>query len=382
MSVAALALRFAPVAKSILIGVGIGSFLAWILKEDKMFDCSKEITKFYDEKVALSESMKSEMRDRRDANRNRLKNKLKKDGDLSEIGMWSQGSYAMHTMIKAEDNDFDIDDGVYFKKEDLKNENEFELDPHSIKSIIKDAVDHNSLESPPEIKSNCVRVNYKKGYHIDIPVYRTINYGEDGEYHELASSSGWKESDPRAVTEWFKKAVIEKSPDEKNGRQMRRIVRLLKDYVKKNAESYQEQPSGFMISKLVEEEYEPHEDRDDEALYYTMKNILDRLKDDLEVDHPVLEEKLTSGPYDQATSLFKTLLSTSIDELQILFETDKVAVALDAWGKVFNEEAFFADQVSLRSQLYGDEKASSPNVWTKSEGKVSSVDKRGGGRNA
>lgn len=116
-----------------LAGVAIGTFIAWLFDEEKeMLDCSKEITNFYNSEVALPEAMKSEMRARRNTNRERLKSGLGED-DPTPIGMWSQGSYAMHTMIQAEDNNFDIDDGVYFKKEDLADAYGIEKSPYDAK---------------------------------------------------------------------------------------------------------------------------------------------------------------------------------------------------------------------------------------------------------
>ena len=372
-----------------LAAVATGAFLAWLFDEEKeMLDCSKEITSFYNSEVVLPEKMKSEMRDRRDANRARLKSGLDED-DPTPIGMWSQGSYAMHTMIQTEDNDFDIDDGVYFKKEDLTDASGIEKGTYDAKKMVRDAVDHHGLKEEPEIKDNCVRVKYGKGYHVDIPVYRTVNHGEENEYYELASANGWRESDPRAVTQWFNDTVTEQSPDSTNGQQMRRIVRLLKDVVKTNASAHEETPSGFLISKLVAEEYHAYEGRDDEALYYTMKNIRDRLNDSLEVEHPIVDEMLTTGSYDPAATVFNAQLNTALDTLDIIFGTEDAGEALEAWGNVFQEQGFFSDQASARSHKHdsddlhaNDDTLSAPSIWVKSDEDVSPVDKRGGGRNA
>ena len=331
-----------------------------------MIDCSKEIDAFYIDKVALPESMKSEMRDRRNANRDRLSRGMDNRG-ITPIGIWSQGSYAMHTMVQAENNDFDIDDGVYFKKEDLADEYGIELTPCEAKEMVRDAVNHHGLKFEPEVKENCVRVTYDKGYHIDIPVYRAINFGRDGEYYELASTPGWKESNPRAVTQWFVDAVIEKSPDETNGRQMRRVVRLLKDFVKSKASVDTAIPSGFIISKLVEEKYEPHEDRDDKALFFTMDSIRSRLLDGLVVRHPVLDENLTIGANDPMTASFRDMLSEAIDQLQVLFETDSIDEALDAWGSVFQQEQYFSNLVKSTGTMGGDSDIGPLVTWRKTE---------------
>lgn len=367
-----------------------GALTVWLLnKEKEMFDCSKEITNFYNNKVKLSEKNKSEMRERRDANRDRLKSGLEKNG-VTHMGMWSQGSYAMHTMVQDENNDYDIDDGVYFKKEDLVNSKNKDKKPYDAKKMVLDAVSRHDLNT--EIKNNCVRVNYAKGYHIDIPVYRIVNHGENNQYYELASAEGWKESDPREVTKWFKNTVRNESPDNDNGQQMRRIVRLLKFMVKNNSNSRKKKPSGFLISKLVSEEYEAYEGRDDKSLYYTIKNIHDRLQDDLEVEHPVIDEMLTSGSNDPMAIAFKGQLNTAISHLDVIFEKEDAKDALEAWGNVFQEQEFFCEQADKRQEKDDSddddknenksENLSSPNIWNKNEDDILPVDKKGGGRNA
>ncbi|MSW51040.1 MAG: hypothetical protein F2817_09170, partial [Actinobacteria bacterium] len=84
-----------------------------------MFDCSKDVRAFHDQKVVLPQAEQSAMRRRRDANRDRLRKGLKENGDPAPIEFVKQGSYAMLTMLQHPTNDYDIDDGVYFRKEDL-----------------------------------------------------------------------------------------------------------------------------------------------------------------------------------------------------------------------------------------------------------------------
>ena len=69
-----------------------------------------------------------------------------------------------------------------------------------------DAVDDGSFKTDPEIKTNCVRVYYNDGPHVDIPVYRSITDGFGNDKYELASVD-WKESDPEGVNRWFREWV-------------------------------------------------------------------------------------------------------------------------------------------------------------------------------
>ena len=95
-------------------------------------------------------------------------------------------------------------------------------------------------------------------------------------HHELASSE-WKRSDARDVTEWFEKENTEKSPDVDNGRQLRRIVRQIKKFARSRDSWKRQILSGFGITKLVTECFRGDANREDVALYETMKAIRHRL---------------------------------------------------------------------------------------------------------
>ena len=56
------------------------------------------------------------MRDRRDANRKRIKKGIDDGKKPRSIEFVPQGSYAMKTMVQDPDNHYDIDDGIYFDK--------------------------------------------------------------------------------------------------------------------------------------------------------------------------------------------------------------------------------------------------------------------------
>ena len=258
------------------------------------------------------------------------------------------------------------------------------MSPRSVREMIRDAVGSKNFKKAPEIKDNCVRVHYNEGYQVDIPAYRKVVNGDDTHY-ELASQDQWRRSDPRGVTEWFVGTNADKSPD---GEQMRRTVRSLKDFVQSDPNWAGKGPSGFIITKLVDECYVAHEGRDDQALYYTMKNIRDRLNDNLEVDHPVpeIEEKLTKGTADSTTSFFRDRLGEALSKLDILFETDDADEALSAWGDVFNEKEYFEKLSNERCEQKAETKSdiAAPSIWSKpaDNDTVPAVNKKGGGRYA
>jgi len=321
-----------------------------------MFDCSKEVIGFFSDEVALSKSEQDEMRTRRNANRKRLEKGLKKNKKPLPEEHVPQGSYAMHTMVKDKNNDYDIDDGAVFNKDDLVGAQGAEMSALDVRKMVRDALDDVSFSKPPEIRTNCVRVYYATGYHVDVPVYRRL---DDGTL-ELASSD-WKGSSPTEVTNWYNNVVIDKSPDKNNGRQMRRVTRLLKFYKQSRDSWKQSMPSGFEVSVLVDECYASDSDREDVSLYETMREMKLRLEYGLEVKHPTRNEMLTDGENDANTRLLKEKLIEAVDNLQVLFESGCTRLeALRAWNCVFKHNYWknlISEEEESEKQKRKEEKA-------------------------
>ncbi|MBL4701733.1 MAG: hypothetical protein JKX85_10805 [Phycisphaeraceae bacterium] len=314
-------------------------------KTKTMYQCGKEIKQYHDGNVTLGKTQRDEMRDRRNNNRQRLKQGLHKNNDPYAIGQWTQGSYAMWTMIQDEESDYDIDDGVYFDLEDLKGSSGADKTALDARKMVCAALQQGNFTTPPEVKTNCVRVHYQAGFHVDIPVYRRWEeeniWGDTVKCQEIASAN-WKSSDPLAVTNWFKDTVKEKSPADDNT-QFRRIVRMMKKFSKSRKTWKKKMPSGFTLSKLAEEKYVACSGDDEQALHKTMKAIQSRLDRDLAVKHPVLNEWLAEEDCPK-TSFLKTKLADNLQHLVVL-EQNKCSKtdALRAWRKVF-KDSFFKDK--------------------------------------
>jgi len=353
-----------------------------------MFNCSKEITGYHDDRVTLPQSERTEMRDRRNSNRDRVKNGLNKNGDPAADEFVSQGSYAMKTMVQHINNEYDIDDGAYFAKEDLKGSQGADKTAFDARQMVRDAVDDGGFKTPPAVRKNCVRVFYEKGYHVDLPVYRRVEesdfLGNTREYFELASSD-WRLSDARNVTSWFDQENRSQSPDATNGRQLRRVTRLIKKFAQSRDSWRGKIGSGFMITKLVTEKYVKDQDREDSSLYDTMKAIRNRLENDLVVKHPVTPDStITSGDADPKAKFLKEKLTDALTGLDILFESDCTQEkAMKAWDKVFNT-TYFSDKFGESD----DQKANAAGGgWlvsggSSSDSPSSAVKKDGGGRYA
>ena len=358
-----------------------------------MYDCHGDILAYHNKEVTLAESERTEMRERRDTNRERLRLGLESNGQVSPAEFHSQGSYSHRTMVQHRDKDYDIDDGVYFWQDDLQAPDGSHASAADMKRMVRDALQDDRFNKPPRVRTNCVRIYYEEGYHVDVPVYRHVSTVDDvGEpviTHEIASTD-WKASDPAAVTQWFAENNKRKSPDATNGRQLRRITRLLKAFAKSRQAWRSQIAPGFTITTLIVDEcYQPDSVRDDRALLETMAAMRDRLNLSLEVSHPVVEDQmLTSGPYDSRSKELLDRLEWAVEKLEILFSSDCThEQAAKAWGDVFNTQ-FFRERVEKSGRGQGgsttSSRVSSTHLQKLSDDSEihSAVDKRGGGRYA
>lgn len=353
-----------------------------------MFDCAKDLLAFHDDKVTLPQSERTAMRDRRDANRDRVKKGLDVAKKPKPIEFVPQGSYAMLTMVQDDDNNYDIDDGVYFEQGDLKGARGAAMSSLDVRQMLRDAVDDGSFKKPPEVRPNCVRVLYDAGYHVDLPAYRRVVtkewLGDEKEHFELAGPE-WKRSDARDVTAWFDKQNTEKSPDEENGRQMRRMVRYFKKFAKSRSSWADAILSGFGITVLVAECYRANAQREDVALYDTMKAMRDRLELNLVVKHPVTPDAtITNGSDDAKARFLRTKLTDALEWLKPLVEAGCTREeALKCWDTVFSTD-FFVGRKDLGSKSANGKSILSAGILKSEadEGRPPAVNKQGGGRYA
>ena len=317
-----------------------------------MKDCDKDIRDYHREQVALSPSQRQKLKGWRDSNRDRLRSGLKKNEDPKPKRSVSQGSYAMRTVIQEPDDAYDIDDGVVFTKESLNGPKGGEKSPLDARKMVRDAVHSDSFATPPEVKTNCVRVYYNEGPHVDIPVYREVEDWLGNTSYELASAE-WKKSDPDGVNDWFKDWLKRKKESGQN--HSRELIRLIKS-ICKNRQSYS-LPSGFAITVLIEECYTAANDRLDLDLRHVISAVYDRLCRNLWVRHPVVaDEWLIDGDSEHKTRNLRDLLKTALDDLAELdLPSCTRSKALKAWKKVLHT-TFFNGRITEAEE---EEKATS-----------------------
>ena len=313
--------------------------------------CNKEMTSYHAEEVTLSTTDQAEMRKRRDNGRVRLKNGLTKAGHPLPKDIASQGSYAMRTMVEDPDCDYDIDDGVYFDKDDLKDAQGAHLGARAARVRVREALKDERLAYDAVVKNNCVRQKYPDGYHIDIPVYRIVRsqdyWGNVTTAYELASGDDWVTSDARAVTKWYNDAVgQELKSGDVDYSQTRRITKLTKKFARSRASWKSQTTSGICLSKLVVDSIVTVSGRDDDALRATWQVIKARLDWTLQVDHPILIGKQLAKWDDAGVSFFRDCLADALKKLEVLDTADCTREnALKAWDSVFNS-THFATQLS------------------------------------
>lgn len=321
-----------------------------------MFNLTADFQIFYDTHVRLGTTRRNDLAAKRDLNLTRLNAGL--DDLAAETGLprpypttwYNQGSYAMHTLNQdpSDTNDFDIDVGLIFNKDDLPS------DPLKARQRIADALAKRctNFTQEPTAKKNAVRVAYADGYHIDFAIYRTYT-DATGTLHTEHASTSWKPRDPMAINTWFNKCVTEKSPKAmpalgyypkvKDG-QFRRIVRFLK-WFSRSRVSWS-LPGGLIVSTLVAEVYVPNDARDDRALYDTIIALKNRLNIHTKVYNPVSGNEFTENTeiLSQVKRL-KTQINMATTKLSPLFDQENCThdKARSAWDWAFNH-SFWADK--------------------------------------
>lgn len=317
-----------------------------------------------------------------------------------EIEFQSQGSYVMDTIINPsrKDDEYDIDDGVYFGGWRDRNSRPEPQDFHKfVIESIKSGKSRNTFEKI-EDRSTCVRVKYKGqngdfNYHVDLPIYYAINVKEP----DLADTEDWwHTSNPIEFIVWFEgliqsgfkaEFILERKSYQneydrwlddrrKKDHQLRRMVRYLKawgDHLKGDM------PPGVVMTILVGSgsNYQAH-DQDDICLRNTLVNIRNWLDSNgFKCPRPTTPEgeDIFKGYPQEKKSYFKKALNEFIDSANKAIEADDKTLAAEEWsrhlGKRFMEanKEVLAKERQLRTTAA---KVLSGTAFTSSTGKIQS----------
>jgi Second Messenger Oligonucleotide or Dinucleotide Synthetase domain len=224
--------------------------------------------------IKLSSTKKNELRTSRNAVRSDIEKYFDDNRPDHTVHFKGQGSFVMNTTILPISGEYDVDDGVYIfgKKEDRPT-------PQTAHNWIYDAVKDRTGQETID-KNTCVRVQYAKQYHIDLPIYYKIKSSEDEYTLDIDDvpllahkAKDWIPSDPYAFKKWF-------DDQSKAKPQLKRIVRYLKAWTdnKRDANDKLILPSGLVLTILACNNFHPN-DRDDSSLLETLKHIQKAIDD-------------------------------------------------------------------------------------------------------
>lgn len=317
------------------------------MKGIRMFNCETEFLKFYSKHVVLSQKEQNELREKKQINIDRLKKGLKKlnldnNTNYRIAETRTQGSMSMHTVVQNDAKEYDIDIAIVFDNENIDG-----IGPLSTRNIVAKALSKEThmFSEPPEVKTSCVRLKYSNGYHIDFAIFkRNKDLFSDNYTYEHAGAL-WTQRDVKLLEKWFTENLTEK------GDNFRKIIRLLKMFCK-SRDYWGNMPSGLVITLLVNECFDFYHENIDEQFYYTLMNIKNRLKLNLEVFAPFdNNRKITTRQSDlDCNARLYNKLDKYLKQLNILFESscDK-SCALEVWKEFFNHD--YWNEASMQDRL-------------------------------
>lgn len=302
-----------------------------------MRDFSKQIKKFHEEHVRLTNAEQAAMRSRRQANLERIEKGLEELGKPAYSETISQGGYSQKTMTQPPEADensrYDIDLGVVFSEDDAAG-------PRTTREWVRSAIARKAvnMKHEPETKKKCVRVIYAEGYQCDFPVFR-CRWTVSGWTYELSSGEEWIASDPRSMNTWVDKKVSAKSPEDTGSYQLRRMIRMGKFFAKTHASRRKQKlPGGLVATALFIDAYVPVLDRDDEAFRETLRSISYRSK-----YSPVYANGVQVSDDKDAERIGRLIeqAKAAVEELdRVDVDTATESDVRKAWKKVFRHSFF------------------------------------------
>jgi len=246
-----------------------------------------------------------------------------------EVRHWLQGSYKNHTLVRPTSifEEFDIDVGLYL----FCNAPKIGIQAHKAKSLLRRVLEHYvDTEADTELqppKESCERLAYPPTFHIDLPLYY---FDADSDTCQLATqSSGWTDSDPKALQDWFDEAT--KHLDRAK---LRRAIRYLKIWValKWSKETEGRIPS-VALTVLVVKHFQ-NEDGDDLTLAATAISISTYLASNSKVSSPVNGDDLL-GLTGQQLATARERLSTLASACQTVLHSNNSYEQYLIWAAIF-----------------------------------------------
>lgn len=267
----------------------------------------------FNAELCITATKKSKMISSKDHLRNKIKDHFKENHPSYTPKFYIQGSYKLKTSIRTKDDTCDLDDGIYF------NSNPDNVTGTTLQKWVKEAVE-GTTDATPIHKRKCIRVDYKAGYNIDLPV---LVFDEEKEEHPLLAvkSDDFQIDDPKEFVDYFQENKTD---------QMIRIIKYLKSWCdhKRN-----EMPCGLAMTVLALDNYQPNQ-RDDISLKYTLIEIEKSLKQRFKCQMPTTPYDDLFADYSETKKKnFLENLSAFIEDVQKAIDESNQLKASKLWRK-------------------------------------------------
>jgi len=293
----------------------------------------------FDNELNITTSKKDALMTSRDNLRTKIRNHFSKNHPNYAPTFFIQGSYKLKTLIRTKDDTCDLDDGVYFKT------NPDNVTGTTLQRWVKEAVD-GTTDAIPEHKKKCIRVDYKAGYDIDLPVF-VFNSEKDDHPNLAVKNSDFQTDDPKEFVTKFKALKSD---------QMVRMVKCLKSWCDHKR---QDMPSGLSMTALTMKHFQSNS-RDDVALKFLLIEIENDLKQEFSCIMPTTPNDDLFENYSAAKETnFMANLSKFIDDAKKAIDEKNKLAASRLWkkhlgdrfpeGKDEDEESI--NSASLRSTI-------------------------------
>ena len=269
--------------------------------------------KQFNDELSVTDSKKSMMINSREHLREKIRKSFEQNHKGYSPKFYIQGSYKLRTLIRTKDDTCDMDDGVYFPS------NPDNVTGTTLQRWVKDAVE-GTTDATPTHKKKCIRVDYKAGYNIDLPV---MVFDEDKDDHPLLAvkNSDFQIDDPKEFVDYFQ--------DNKTD-QMVRIIKYLKAWCDhKRAEM----PCGLAMTVLSLKCFQGN-DRDDIALKYVLIEIEKELKKNFRCLMPTTpKDDLFEDYSEMKKTNFMDNLSAFIEDAKKAIDESNHQKASKLWQK-------------------------------------------------
>lgn len=311
-----------------------------------MANCNDLFQTFHQD-ISLTKSKKDKMKKSKDELRTRIRKHFKEHHPEYVPKFYIQGSYKMKSGIRTKDDICDLDDGIYFFRSP-------DVTATTLQTWVKDAVD-GYTETSPEHRKKCIRNIFKGDYEIDMPVYYKI---DNQEYQLAVKNTGWEDSDPKALVDWFN------NQKDSNG-QLLKIVKYLKSWCDNLRNKM---PSGLAMTILASNAKKKivYNTRDDITLRDTLKEIKKALDSSFECIVPVTPKDNLFANYDESRkNRFLDALDDFIEDADKALKEPNQLKASKLWRKHLGDrfplgEDINEDKAAFASIIVG---AKPSNPW-------------------